>query len=371
MPQKRERELELLSGKILSGEFGAPGERFMTTRELMQFCGVSLVTAQRIMTSLKEKELVKLDGKQFYLSYGRIKKDSPLFKRRERSGLIGLHIVNLDNPYFSALGRAVEIAAHERGYEVVMSSSDYNVEEERRALLLFEKLGADGVISCPSRGAEVREIYFRYRLPFVFLSSSVDGVDADRVLINNYIGGCNVAEHFIKNGYEHFMYIAPETMKNKHDDRLNGFAGTLEKYGFFLTEDDIVYTDAHSRLLGNYVGHLLSIRKKPIGLFCYHDMLAAEAVRVCRQYGIAVPGDVGISGYDNLSILRDEVPSMTSVDYRINKLVSSAVELLIRRINGDCGQSEEIFIEPILTVRGSTSRLKQSERENARRFIYE
>lgn len=369
MPQKRERELESLSGQILNGEFGAPGERFMTTRELTEFCGVSLVTAQRIMTALKEKELIKLDGKQFYLSYGRLKKDSPLFRRRERSGLIGLHIVNLDNPYFSALGRAVETAAHERGYEVVISSSDYNAGEELKALRLFERLGADGVISCPSRGAEAREIYSRYRLPFVFLSGSVEGVDADRVLINNYVGGGNVAEHFIKNGYEHFMYIAPEAMKNKQDERLKGFAGELEKHGFFLTEDDVIYTDAHSRLLGNYVGHLLSIRKKPIGLFCYHDMLAVEAVRICRQYGISVPADVGISGYDNLSLLRDAVPTLTSVDYRINKLVSAAVELLLRRINGDCGQSEEIFIEPILTVRGSTSRLKQSERENARRFI--
>lgn len=354
--KKQERELERIRQRILAGGFGAPGDRFMTTRELGGFCGVSLVTAQHIMARLKADELIVLHGKHYFLSYGRLEKNTPLSKRRGKSGLIGLHIVNLDNPYFSSLARAVETSAHQNGYEVIIASSGYSFTEERSALRLFERLGVDGVISSPSRGQMAKELYSRYRLPFVFLSGAVDGVDADRVLINNYAGGKSVAEHFVENGYRSFLYIAPETMKNRRDVRLEGFADGLQQHGFRLNPDDVVYAGSNGRSLPRYVGRMLASCEKPVGIFCYHDLLAAEAVRLCRQNGFAVPQDVGISGYDNIRLMGDVVPALTSVDYRINRLASIAVELAIRRINGGTGASERHLVDTVLIVRESSSR---------------
>ena len=53
-------------------------------------------------------------------------------------------------------------------------------------------------------------------------------------------------------------------------------------------------------------------------------------------------------------------PMLTSVDYRINRLVSVAVDLLIKRINGETGESKELFVEPVLNVRGSSARTDNS-----------
>ena len=88
--KKKERQIKYLAEKILQGEFGYPGERFMTTRELEEYCKVSLVTAQGIMTELRKNELITLYGKNFYLSYGRLKNNSPLQKRREKRRLLGV-----------------------------------------------------------------------------------------------------------------------------------------------------------------------------------------------------------------------------------------------------------------------------------------
>lgn len=166
--KKKEIQIKNITEKILQGEFGAPGERFMTTRELGEYCKVSLVTAQGIMTELRKKELILLYGKNFYLSYGRLTKNSPLQKRREKKRLLGVHITELNNPYFSSLAREVEIQTRERGYETIIVSSGYNFEEEYKALKLFQRLGADGVISTPSKVQEVQNLYSRYTLPFVF-----------------------------------------------------------------------------------------------------------------------------------------------------------------------------------------------------------
>ena len=255
----------------------------------------------------------------------------------------------------------MEIQTRERGYETVIVSSGYNFEEEYKALKLFQRLGADGVISTPSKVQEVQNLYSRYTLPFVFLSSAVDGVDADRVLINNFAGGKSVAEHFIKNGYRSFVYVTLKKLRGKTDARLDGFIDGLKKHGFFLPENKIIYADfGNNNFFSNYIGQLLYNEKLPTGVFCYHDLLALELMRVCRQYGINVPRDVGVSGYDNLKLIQDMFPTLTSVDYRINRLVSIAVDLLIKRINGETGESKELFVEPVLNVRGSSARTDNS-----------
>ena len=117
--------------------------------------------------------------------------------------------------------------------------------------------------------------------------------------------------------------------------------------------------------LPRYVGRMLASCEKPVGIFCYHDLLAAEAVRLCRQNGFAVPQDVGISGYDNIRLMGDVVPALTSVDYRINRLASIAVELAIRRITGGTGASERHLVDTVLIVRESSSRGGVSDRKGA------
>lgn len=169
----------------------------------------------------------------------------------------------------------MEVEAHERGYQTVIVSSGYNFSEEHKALKLFRRPGVDGVISTPSKGQEAEKLYSRYTLPFVFLSGAAEGVDADRVLINNFAGGKSVAEHFIKNGYRSFIYVTLEKLRGKTDARLDGFIDGLKKHGFFLPENKIIYADfGNNNFFSNYIGQILYNEKLPTGVFCYHDLLA-------------------------------------------------------------------------------------------------
>ena len=190
------------------------------------------------------------------------------------------------------------------------------------------------------------------------ICASVEGVDADEVLINNYAGGTMVAKHLIENGYENFMYVSSGVLKNVSDMRLKGFRDVVEKSGFSLPNENIIYADNTGKVFENHVVSCLSQIKKPLGIFCYHDILGVGVLRICQQYGYSVPSDVGIVGYDNLRIIQDMFPTLSSVDYRIKNLVSSTVELLIKRIDGYEGESEKQFIEPVLTIKGSSQRLK-------------
>lgn len=346
--------IETIKKEINAGKFGAPGDRFITTRRLTEDYGVSLVTAQRIMVALRREGLIRLDGKAQFLSYGRVSTRSELGKRHKKSYTIGMHVVNIDNPYFSALVRAVEEEARRYGYSVIIKSSNYDRRVESEALRHFETLGVDGIISCPFGGPEGAEGYSKVKLPLVFMSSAVDGVDADKVLIDNYTGGKLVARHMIDNGYKHFVYVDSGKLRNSSDMRLKGYRDTLEKNGYRLENEDIISSNCSGATFESYIGRLLEKKKRPLGIFCYHDILAIGVFRICQQCGASIPSEVGLVGYDNLSSYQNLFPTLSSVDYRTNKLVSSAVRLLIKRIDGYEGETEELFIEPILTAKGSS-----------------
>ena len=113
------RALESLRADILAGVFGAPGERFMTTRELAEVRRVSPVTAQHMLCALREERLVALRGKRYYLSHGLVGADTPLGRQSTRGHLIGLHVTTIDTPFFSALTHAAQKSADALGYRLL------------------------------------------------------------------------------------------------------------------------------------------------------------------------------------------------------------------------------------------------------------
>ena len=70
---------------------------------------------------------------------------------------------------------------------------------------------------------------------------------------------------------------------------------------------------------------------------------------------LRIPEDVGIAGFDNLKDTRCTVPEITTVDYRLENMVSSSFYHLLKQIR--TGKQEKInyFIEPRLIIRGSSS----------------
>ncbi|TWH28806.1 LacI family transcriptional regulator, partial [Isoptericola variabilis J7] len=70
--------------------------------------------------------------------------------RRQRSGIVGLSVVNASNPYFAGIATAVEKVAADAGLAVVTGSSHESAAQQEQFLTLFEQLRFDGVVVAPS-----------------------------------------------------------------------------------------------------------------------------------------------------------------------------------------------------------------------------
>lgn len=343
------QEEELVSQAILKGEYGLDGSPFMSTRELASRCEISLVTAQRVMVALRERGLIELTGKKYFLSHG---------KQLQKVKILGFHVPNIENQYFSSLVKSARRCATHRGYKLIVAESGYDASQEKEILDMFQELKVMGVLSCPGIVEKTGSLYRKYPLPIVFLGRKPDEFIGQSVLVNTYQATRKVAEHLINENYKSFAYIGLKEII-REDSRLDGYRVGLEKERYSLTKDSIIRIGINeiaksTKIISEFILNL----PKPVGIFCFHDLLAVEVTRACHMLNLNIPHDVAIVGFDDLPIASSLIPTLTTVGCKIEEMASMAVRLLNNQIEGGEIKDINYYIEPTLIIRESSTTQK-------------
>lgn len=343
---------EEIKNSIYSGAYGASGEPFISVRKLAQITRVSLVTAHRIMNMLKDDKLIKLVGNKSYLTYSKKESDANNTEHKT-SNTIGMLVTNLENPFFATLSKKVEILLKEKGYKLVIASSNYDFIREQEIIEMFCGMGVDGIISCPGTAPETSRLYASLNLPVLFIGRKLEDINVETVLVNHSSAVQKVVRHFTEQGFKNFAYIGIEELEN--DPRLDAYKTALVKSGFSLAPENIIKSQAKN--FDSVIPELQMMLKnasKPIAVFCFHDLLAIRVIKVCNQLKMEIPKDVAVTGFDNLPIATEIIPSLTTINYPLEEMAEIAIERLIRKINGEKSKPRTSYIEPDLIIREST-----------------
>ncbi len=352
---KFEQVARTIAAEIRAGEHGNVADPFVTVRQLAERHGVSLATAQKAVTRLKEEGLLTGDSTRTT----RIGAAATKPVRNDASPRrLGLVVTDITNPFFGRVCRDVQRAAGDLGYQVLTASSESDYEREREVIEGFLEIGVEGLLICPGLD-EACAVFYRELLDrgirLSFVSRRAEGVEADFVVAHNFVGGGLAAGHFLSMGYASFGYIGFGP-RLKRDERLHGFRSALLEEGMELPADRIAGGDGrgirHGRLA---MERLMESETRPRSVFAFNDLLAIGAMQYCQEQGIAVPDDVAIAGFDNLPESRVTSPSLTTVAYPVQSIARLAVQNIVDRIEsaGD-RPPNRILLEPHLVVRQST-----------------
>ena len=367
-PSKIAPLAEAIAADIQKGVFGAAGERFLTIRDLAKTFSVSLESACNIMNLLADRRIIRLFGKNYYVTTGFVPPSSPLgvLLRQSRRPLLGMFVKNIDNPFFSSLAKELSEAAHKNGYHLIVASGE-STKRETEMLEEFLTLGISGVFTCPGSEATPNEAYATYPLPLVSLGRELPFANCDNVLVDNYSAGVQVAKHLLSIGCETFAYVG---LKNflKKDPRLQGFIDRLGKEGATLPTEHIITVgkrddgsidvDSMSGSF-NQLLHRFAEGKK-VGLFCYHDLLAVEAMRLVKRHNkissnrLTVPDGISIVGFDDLPIASVVTPPLTTVSYRYATIAERSMEIMKDYIHTPDHKTARHEVKSSLIVRDST-----------------
>ncbi|MBW4079883.1 GntR family transcriptional regulator [Paenibacillus sp. S150] len=345
-----------------------PGDRIPTEAELGEKYKVSRITVIRALKELEMRGLLK-----------RVKKKGTFIKEAEAPETDRVHIpaISVVLPFSEEFGydilRGVENVCAERGYYVTFHNSKYEPQRERDIL---EKIVADnlaGAIIYPSAGNHNIDIYSRMimsRFPFVLIDRTVKGVAAPLVVSNNIQAGYELTRHLTALGHKKIAFVCTSVNEALSvSDRYRGYCNALISEGIvplpeWLIEDnarleDINSEDVSLRLKINQqrLERVLALPDPPTAIVAVNDETAMKLIKAAQLRGIAIPDQLSITGFDNLSAGELFDVPLTTIKQDFTGIGAQAARLVIELQEGTDNHKavpERITLETELVVRKST-----------------
>ena len=153
--------------------------------------------------------------------------------------VIGVIVPEFTHYYFSSILTGIEEAASARGYNIMVSLSDEKYEREARICDTFHRYKVCGVIVSQAKDTRNYDHYQRLidaGIPLVFYDRICTGVNASRVVVDDYMGAYNAVTHLIETGCERIAFYGSPMQLEISKNRFNGYKDALLKHGLAVDE---------------------------------------------------------------------------------------------------------------------------------------
>lgn len=271
--------------------------------------------------------------------------------RAQKSAKIGLVVSDIRNPFFTAIGRAVEDAAYEKGYSVLMCNTDENPEKEELYLNLLYDENVAGVIFSPTHQFNIESQTYNQKMPFVIIDRAIDSSDVDMVLLDNVTAAYELTEHLINNGYKKLAGLFGDA-STTGQERSRGFHKALKDH--HLTPVAAHFIAARIQQGYETSMALLSGSNRPDAIFTSNSMLTAGVYQAARESKLKVPTELAIVGFDETTWGALVDPAITVIAQPNEEIGRTATELLFQRIEEPGRSPKTVILKGSLIARGSS-----------------
>lgn len=271
------------------------------------------------------------------------------------SRLVAVVVAYLDNLFYPGLLEALSQRLAIEGYQVLLFTGfkDRNSDPVMAEILQYRVAGL--ILVSTTLSSSLAAECAASGMPVVLINRKSSDRDVSSVTSDNLRGGELAAEYLLAGGHRSFAYVAGTTNSSTSRDRCDGFCERLRRSG----HQPIIVAGHYSQHEAARAARAL-FRTTPIpeAVFCANDHMAIAVLDVARyEFGLQVPEEVSIVGYDDAAPSRWLSYDLTTVEQPIPVMVDKALAILMGQIdaNGPVEHEQEV-IEAKVIVRGSARR---------------
>ena len=272
--------------------------------------------------------------------------------------IIGVIVPELAHYYFSTVLAGIEEEARARDYRIMVAQSNEKYEREVRICQSFYENKVCGIIVSQAKDTTKYDHFnqlLESGVPLVFYDRICTGVNADRVVVDDYQGAYNAVTHLIETGCKRIaFYGSPMTLeisKNRH----NGYVDALKRHG--IEPDDTLMRFCDNRSDAEIITpELLEREDRPDAFFAVNDDTAIGIMYAAKRMGFKVPDDISICGFTNGQRAIACDPMLTTVEQRGKRVGEEAADILIGHVEGSIPRDkvEKRIVRTRLIIRGTT-----------------
>ena len=271
-----------------------------------------------------------------------------------RSGVFGLIVSEITNPFFPELIQGFEDVAVENGYEILVSSTNYDPKRWELCIRRMLERKVEGV-AVMTFGIEepLLEQLAERNVPLVFIDSGPNSSQVSLLKVDYHHGIRQGVQHLAALGHRNIGFISgPGRLSSAHA-RLEAFTQSLRECGIPPQPEWIIEGDHMLEGGIRATEQLLAGSRLPTAVMCSNDMTAIGVLHKVYRAGLRVPDDLSVIGFDDVQMARVMIPPLTSIQMSRVDLARAAVTALRSHVENTAPQ-REYSIDTQLVVREST-----------------
>jgi LacI family transcriptional regulator len=301
--------------------------------------GVSLATASRVLNGSERQpaEAIAEKVRAAAEELGYVPNAQAQALARSTTGLVGLVVHDIADPYFSTITKGAQRAARELRSNLLLAAAERDEDAERAAVSAFVSYRADAVILAGSRRRQPDPQLAAQLGRYVdnggrVLTLGRSTIPSARFLdLGNRRGAGRLVAELASRGLTRFAVLAGPPDLNTVRDRVAGFRDGLRKAGLAplaVVEGDFTSAGGHAAAVECWrqVAGTARDGVQPLCLLAANDVMALGAMTAMRSLGLSVPHDVQVAGFDDIPTLRDHAPSLTTYRLPLEEIGELAVQ---------------------------------------------
>ena len=295
--------------------------------------------------------------------------------RTQRSGIVGVTVHDVINPFYGEILRAVEEELHRERDTFVLSNHYDDLARQRLFIETLLQLGADGLIMSPAIGTTPDDLRVATRngMPVVLVARTVEGFEGPTFRGDDAHGIELATRHLVALGHTRIAMVGGTDATSTGRDRYRGYVEALE-YAGLKADPQLRLPGPRTKREGfEMATEFLSLRQRPTAAVCWNDLAAIGLMSGIARAGLKPGIDVSVTGYDDLEEAAIATPSLTTVwngQSEVGRQAARALQAMVAAnaeaasggeeappAPGEAGVPGTVLIRPSLRIRESTHRL--------------
>lgn len=274
----------------------------------------------------------------------------------KKTTTVGVIIPDISSIFYAELARGIEDIATMYKYNIILSNSDQRKEKELHLLNTMLGKQVDGIVFMGTKLTEEHVEEFKKSPVPIVLAATVDKTnEMPSVKIDFKQAAYDAVTYLIEKGNKKIGFVAgPLDELNNQNEKYKGYVQALENANIPFDEQ-LVYSNAYAYDTGiNAVKHFLTLKDRPSAIFTGSDTMALGAIHGIQDYGLTVPNDIEVIGFDNTKLATMVRPELTTVVQPMYDIGAVAMRLLTKYMDKEQVEDHLVVLPHRIEYRNST-----------------
>ncbi len=329
----------------------------ITIRDVARLAGVSVATVSRV---LNDSAVASKQARDSVLKavneLGYRPNANAQALATQSSDTIGVVVMDVSDPFFGALVKAVDDVAQRHKKHLLISNSYHQADKERHAIEVLLRQRCSALVVHAKMLTDEELIPFLEREPgMVLINRIIRGYEHRCVGLDNVSGALMSTRMLLANGHRRIGYIGSNHSIEDQRQRWRGYLQAMREAGIIVPQS--FQATASPDLHGGEKAmvELLGRNQQLTAVVVYNDSMAVGALATLKENSIQVPSTFSVVGFDDIPISRFTSPNLTTVRYPIATMAEAATELALAGTAGKLDAGQTHLFMPTLVRRHSVA----------------